>query len=103
MSRTKGPWKYELHQRKRNGYEDWNTYTVRQAETNVCLAVVNEVDRFYEKDSRGNAIAISLVPEMIDAMQDFCVLVERGRIRSVRTYSIFKEILNRIDDETRPD
>ncbi len=42
-----------------------------------------------------NAKLISVAPEMLEAMQCFCNRVENGEVKSVRTYSKFKAIIDK--------
>jgi len=43
----------------------------------------------------GNAVCQCL--EMYKAMQEFCDRVDRGEVRSVKTYAKFKDILTRVN------
>lgn len=43
-----------------------------------------------------NARLISIAPEMMEAMQEFCDRVDRGEVRSKRTYAKFKELIKSI-------
>lgn len=72
MSETKhtpGPWRAELLEVGRRDYPDWNTFTIR-AENNVCLAVVGEIDRYYEQDTAKNARLISAAPDLLEIVKE---------------------------------
>lgn len=55
VSFTPGPWKLQGLETAHNGYDGWKTFAVRSATTNVCLAVVGEVDHYHEPDHEANA------------------------------------------------
>lgn len=44
---------------------------------------------------KANAQLIAHAPEMLEAMQEFCDRVERGEVRSKKTYALFKDLLTR--------
>ena len=60
---TPGPWKVEPFVQSINGYPDWHSFTVRHDRTNVHIATVGDVDRYYEKDNEANARLIAAAPE----------------------------------------
>lgn len=52
-----------------HGYEDWNTYAVRDAH-NHCLAVIGDVDRATSKYNQANARLMAAAPELLAALED---------------------------------
>lgn len=46
-------------------------------------------------DAEANGTLCSIAPEMFDAMQEFIDRVDRGEVRSKKTYEKFKTILNK--------
>ena len=60
---TPGPWEVEPFVQSINGYPDWHSFTVRHDRTNVHIATVGDVDRYYEKDNEANARLIAAAPE----------------------------------------
>ena len=51
------------------GYPDWHTYAIRDVKTNVCLASVGNVDRYFEKNNEANARLISQAPALLNALE----------------------------------
>ncbi|MHA1136530.1 MAG: hypothetical protein ACTSSE_08590 [Candidatus Thorarchaeota archaeon] len=49
--------------------------------------LINRIHELVKKES--------LLNECLDAMQTFCDRVDKGEVRSVKTYGQFKEILDR--------
>jgi hypothetical protein len=43
------------------------------------------------------------IDEMADAMREFCERVEKGEVRSVKTYNKFKAILSDLTPKTQED
>ncbi len=58
-----GPWKVQ-ELGSRVGYPDWHQYAVRHAKTNVHLATVGNVDRYYERDTKAHAMLMAAAPTM---------------------------------------
>jgi hypothetical protein len=71
-----GKWIMQDADTKHNGYEGWDTYAIRDAKTNVCLALVGEIDRYHAQEYRDIAQAISAVPDMIEALQNLISYLE---------------------------
>ena len=67
MKHTKGKWIIHGLQKGKNGYRDWNTYCVRSGKTNVHIATIGDVDRYYEKQNRANARLIAAAPDLLEA------------------------------------
>ena len=65
---TPGPWTVQTPEKRKNGYENWNTYCVRSSR-NVHLATVGHVDRFHEDDHEANARLIAAAPELLAALE----------------------------------
>lgn len=122
---TKGPWKITKtypRQGAENNYVIWATmpYQILQSQPgNDCPIGSVNLNEFYghvwqfptdkdgdmiegesfnrsEIDAEANARLICAAPEMFEAMQWFCERVEKGEVRSIRTYHRFKSILNNI-------
>lgn len=57
-----------------HNYEGWNTYTIRDAKTNVCLAVVGEVDRYFQNEygeiAKRLSTSYNAVPELLEALEN---------------------------------
>jgi hypothetical protein len=87
---TPAPW--DAHSRHQQSHE-----IIIGAKNTPVIAVVScshvSINEFKE-----NGRLIAAAPEMYDAMKLFCDRVDRGEVRSTKTYNQFKEILNRIDD-----
>ena len=65
---TPGPWKkQDLGEHPR--YPDWHSYAIRDSKTNVCLAVVGKVDRYFEKNNDANAALIAAAPDLLAALE----------------------------------
>lgn len=62
-------WNFHNVAKKWHGYENWNTYAVRDSKTNVCIAVVGEVDRYFENENEANARLIAAAPELLEALK----------------------------------
>ena len=71
---TPGPWKVEPFVQSINGYPDWHSFTVRHDRTNVHIATVGDVDRYYEQNNQANAEMIAAAPE---------TAAERDQLRDV--------------------
>lgn len=48
-------------------YPDWLTYAIRDTKTNVCLAVVGDVDRYFEGQYLKIAQLMRAAPELLEA------------------------------------
>lgn len=68
MSFVPGPYVVQPVSDDWQGYENWKTFSVRHSTTNVCLAVVGEVDRYYEKDYEATANLLAAAPELYAAV-----------------------------------
>ena len=68
-SHTTGPWmKQDLGQK--SGYPNWHEYAIRDKKTNVCLAVIGNVDRYFEKNNEANARLIAAAPDLLAALKE---------------------------------
>ena len=54
-----------------------------------------EVNGLIETYRGANARLIVCAPEMLSAMIEFCERVEKGEVRSTKTYNKFKEIITK--------
>ena len=52
-------------------------------------------DLHFSEENKANADVIAAAPEMLEAMQLFVDLVERGEIRSKKTYASFQEMIKK--------
>lgn len=96
LKHTPGPWL--VH----DSYEEDGKIIVwdgdEQAHKEICD--MGEMGDMNYAQELANAKLIAVAPEMYQAMQEFCDRVEKGEVRSTKTYNKFKEILNKITDET---
>jgi len=65
---TPGPWEIQDLGTK-PGYPDWHTFAIRDSTSNVCLAVVGNLDRYFEKNNKDNARLIAAAPELLEAAE----------------------------------
>lgn len=63
-----GPWELQHLETGHHGYADWNTYCVRSS-SNMCLAVVGEVDRGTAHHNLKNAMLMTAAPELLTMLQ----------------------------------
>ena len=70
---TPGPWTIQQLEQGKNGYESWNTYCIRDAKTNVHIATVGDVDRFFEDRNEKHAALIAAAPELLQALIDIAI------------------------------
>jgi hypothetical protein len=76
IKHTPGPWTVkELGGHP--GYPDWTDYAVRCKGTNVHLATVGNVDRYYERNNLANARLIAAAPDLLEAARDALAVAER--------------------------
>lgn len=63
--------KVELSESKYHGYESWNTFSIRDARTNVCIAVVGEIDAYYSEGRTYEQLAMTMAaaPEMLELIR----------------------------------
>lgn len=66
---TAGPWKVEPLEKYRHGYSGWNTFTVRNSKTNICISVVGEVDRSTSPENEANAKLMAASPDLLQACE----------------------------------
>jgi len=66
---TPGPWKVEPFVQSINSYPNWHSFTVRHDRTNVHIATVGDVDRYYEKNNEANARLIASAPDLLAALE----------------------------------
>jgi hypothetical protein len=78
MSKTHvpGPWKLQDLGPK-PGYPDWKSYAVRSEMTNVCIATVGYVDRYYEGKEEANAKLICAAPDLLNALELALATIQR--------------------------
>ena len=60
------PWAIQSLEIDRHGYEDWQTYAIRDAQ-NHCIAVVGEIDRATTPHNAANATLMTAAPELLAA------------------------------------
>ncbi len=62
----------------RAGYKNWHEYAIRDSKTNVCLAIVGNVDRYFEGDiQRQQAELMAKAPELANALELAQATIER--------------------------
>ena len=88
---TPGPWKVA------QSLDDTSIGVIPQdgvfAEDGLApICIVTPVKQMNEFDLP-NATLIAAAPEMLEAMQEFVDRVEKGEVRSVKTYAKFKSII----------
>lgn len=49
----------------RPGYPDWHEYAIRDRKTNVHIATVGNVDRYFEKENKAQAALMVQAPELL--------------------------------------
>lgn len=83
---TKGKWRLSI------SYDGdlVSDIEIMQPSKLVCL-----IHKHKTIEGIANAQLIAHAPEMLEAMQEFCERVERGEVRSRKTYAKFKDILTR--------
>lgn len=92
---TPGPWKIQDLGEK-PGYPDWHTYAIRDAKTNVCLAIVGNVDRYFEKTNEINAHLMNASPELADACQAIADLANgQGRMNMLEVAGMANAALDK--------
>lgn len=76
LKHTPGPWTIQdLGQQ--NNYPNWHSFAVRSAQTNVHLATVGNVDRYYEGQEGANAKLIAAAPDLLEACKAALPLLEQ--------------------------
>ena len=53
----------------RPGYPQWHAYAIRDAVTNVHIATVGNVDRYFEGNTLEHAQLIVTAPELLDVLR----------------------------------
>jgi hypothetical protein len=71
-------WKYQELESSRPGYPGWKSYTVRDTETNVHIATVGNIDRYFEKNTEDHARLLAAAPELLDALRSALFFVPEG-------------------------
>jgi hypothetical protein len=94
---TPGPWKQQVNNTK------WKNCQISLLSNDLRLCIANVPyitdDDIPTDEAKANALLIAAAPEMYEAMNEFCERVEKGEVRSTKTYNKFKEILKKINDE----
>ena len=69
-TRTKiGPWKLQDLPSK-PGYPNWTPYAIRDCKTNICIAIVGTVDRYFEgKQQLAHARLMKAAPDLLKNLQ----------------------------------
>jgi len=79
MKHTKGKWEIQELEKGKNGFVGWNTYCVRASKTNVHIATVGNVDRYYENQAEANARLIVAAPDLLNACKEAYELIRVAR------------------------
>src|SRR5690606_36583623 len=87
---TPGPWR--INKRSQFTVETLNGRSIATIGGYYDNKRVNEV----HEENIANARLIRKAPEMLKALQDFVDRVDRGEVRSKRTYAKFKELIKSI-------
>lgn len=63
----------------------------------IVMSCHNEVElkKRVIEENKANATLIAAAPEMLEAMQEFVDRVDKGEVRSTKTYSKFKSIITK--------
>ena len=61
--------KVEKSQDNYHNYPFWSTYTIRDSKTNVCVAIVGEIDRYFEKEYQSIAQLLASAPQLKRALE----------------------------------
>lgn len=96
---TKGNWSVSAHSKTNENGAEYLTIDCFENGSGVeGLAVVYEgVHGDPRAEMEANAHLIAASPTMYEAIQEFCDRVERGEVRSKRTYTKFKELIKKIE------
>ncbi len=84
----KGGFEVQPLETSRHNCKGWDTFAIR-AGNNICLAVVGEVDRYYEEEYGEIAKLFAAAPDLLKALKVFIALdgdkegIEHSRCRSV--------------------
>jgi hypothetical protein len=62
-------WEADLDHASHHGYADWPVYTIRDSVTNVCLAVVGEVDHYDSEHIPERAALMAAAPALKAALE----------------------------------
>jgi hypothetical protein len=60
------------------GYPNWQQYAIRDAKTNVHIATVGNVDRYFERNTKEHADLIAAAPELKAALHAALFFVPIG-------------------------
>lgn len=93
---TPGPWKVMISSKGILQIAKSWPHPEYPNDSSVCLIkqvcpIVEFLNATYEH--KANAALIAAAPEMLEAMQEFVDRVEKGEVRSVKTYAKFKSII----------
>lgn len=66
----------------------------------ICTRCIEDECTEENQDELGEEVLrdfnlIVLLPEIYEAIEEFCMRVEKGEVRSTKTYNKFKDLLNR--------
>jgi len=61
---------------ERLGYPNWHAYAIRDAKTNVHIATVGSVDRYFEDNTKEHAELIVKSPLMLQTLQAIVALLD---------------------------
>lgn len=51
------------------GYPNWGQFCIRDAVTNVHIATVGNVDRYFEGHTKEHAVLMAAAPELLEALK----------------------------------
>lgn len=95
---TPGPWTVTTgeHTETTDLYDKGETWFNVNGEEGVIADVLHGRCLTQDEDeAAANAALIAAAPDMFEAMQEFVDRVERGEVRSKKTYEKFKAILSK--------
>ena len=95
MKTSKTPWVIQKSEESKNGYSDWNTYAIRDAQ-NHCIAIVGAVDHATAEMNKTNALMMASAPEMFQALWQIVELFkDQGRANLPECAGIAREAINK--------
>lgn len=96
LKHTPGPWKIKGYA----GEHDEDGALIAAGDKNICSTSGGLRENSSPKEwgeYYANANLIAIAPDMLEAMIEFCDRVDRGEVKSTKTYNKFKELIKRVN------